>query len=630
MLTSLSDAISKAIGKHLLQLRVVKKCFQLVSREEIFRIKLVVFAQVVLSILDLLSVAALGLVASLTVYGIQSKGPEGNVLTILKYLGLDTFSFQTQVGVIGGSAAIMLVFRTLTSSVIQFKTLRFLSLRSATITTRLISKLLNQNLTEINKRSSQENLFAVTTGVHMITVGVIGTIVGIFSDISLLFILVFGLMALDPATSIFTIVYFSILGLALYVFSHRKAQTWARQESSLNIEGNNKILEALFSFREMYTKGRKGWYQRLIAGSRHDIAINRAKLAFLPNVAKYVLEVGLVLGGISISAVQFFTKDASAAIASVSVFIVASGRVAPAVLRLQQSIVMIKQNISGAKITLNLIEEYGSSEEVSNEMIFDLFHDGFVPSISVQKIQFRFNEKTKDLFSNFSLDIKAGEFIGLIGPSGSGKTTLVDLLLGILSVNSGQIKIAGIDPIEAITKWPGAIAYVPQEVFLVEGSILKNVTLGYDETDIEISRVEECLEQAELWDFVSSLPSGIRSDVGERGSNLSGGQRQRLGIARALFSNPKLIILDEATSSLDWETESDINNTLLKFKGEKTIVIIAHRLASIVLADRLIYLDKGSIVADGTVQTVRSKIAAFDLQFRLQDRQIIEEGETIA
>jgi len=619
MLNSPKKLATNARDAYIAQIAIVRKCFRLISRKEIFKIKLVALAQLILSFVDLLSVAALGLVGSLTVYGIQSKGAEGNALTILQFLKLDSVSFQKQVSVIGGVAALMLVFRTAISSVIQLKTVRFLSLRSAAITTRLISKMLNKTLSDINRRSSQENLFAVTTGVRLITVGVIGTIVGIFSDLTLLVVLVIGLMALDPVSSIFTAFYFSILGISLYLFSHRKAQIWAREETTLNIDGNDKILEALFSFREMYTRGRQGWYHEQIAKSRYGIAINQAKLAFLPNVSKYVLEIGLVLGGISISAVQFLTKDASAAIASVSVFIVASARVAPAVLRLQQALVVIKQNISGAGLTLDLIEEYGSSEDILPSATFQVRHDGFVPEIAISKMEFRFTSKENNLFSDFSLDIKRGEFIGLIGPSGSGKTTLVDLLLGILQINSGQIKISGTSPTEAINKWPGALSYVPQDVFLIEGSILENVTLGYDFEDIEISRVENCLRQAELWDFVQSLPLGLKSEVGERGSRLSGGQRQRLGIARSLYTNPKLLILDEATSALDWETEKDINDTLLKFKGEKTIIIIAHRLSSIVGADRLIYLEKGEIVADGTIDLIRSKIQSFDSQFKLQD-----------
>ena len=619
MLNSPKKLATNARDAYIAQIAIVRKCFRLISRKEIFKIKLVALAQLILSFVDLLSVAALGLVGSLTVYGIQSKGAEGNALTILQFLKLDSVSFQKQVSVIGGVAALMLVFRTAISSVIQLKTVRFLSLRSAAITTRLISKMLNKTLSDINRRSSQENLFAVTTGVRLITVGVIGTIVGIFSDLTLLVVLVIGLMALDPVSSIFTAFYFSILGISLYLFSHRKAQIWAREETTLNIDGNDKILEALFSFREMYTRGRQGWYHEQIAKSRYGIAINQAKLAFLPNVSKYVLEIGLVLGGISISAVQFLTKDASAAIASVSVFIVASARVAPAVLRLQQALVVIKQNISGAGLTLDLIEEYGSSEDILPSATFQVRHDGFVPEIAISKMEFRFTSKENNLFSDFSLDIKRGEFIGLIGPSGSGKTTLVDLLLGILQINSGQIKISGTSPTHAINKWPGALSYVPQDVFLIEGSILENVTLGYDFEDIEISRVENCLRQAELWDFVQSLPLGLKSEVGERGSRLSGGQRQRLGIARSLYTNPKLLILDEATSALDWETEKDINDTLLKFKGEKTIIIIAHRLSSIVGADRLIYLEKGEIVADGTIDLIRSKIQSFDSQFKLQD-----------
>ena len=609
----LATSARQVITSHL---TIVRKCFRLISREEIFKIKLVAISQLMLSFIDLLSVAALGLVGSLTVYGIQSKGAEGNVLTFLQFLKLDSLSFQKQVAIIGGVAALMLVFRTLISSVIQLKTVRFLSLRSAAITTRLISKMLNKTLSDINKRSSQENLFAVTTGVRLITVGVIGTIVGIISDLTLLLVIVVGLTALDPATSFFTAFYFSILGISLYFFSYRKAQIWAREETILNIEGNNKILEALFSFREMYTRGRQGWYHEEIANSRYGIAINQAKLAFLPNVSKYVLEIGLVLGGISISSVQFLTKDASAAIASVSIFIVASARVAPAVLRLQQALVVIKQNISGAGLTLDMIEEYSSSEDIFPSATLQVLHDEFIPEVSIREIEFRFPDQKNELFSDFSLEIKSGEFIGLIGPSGSGKTTLVDLLLGILQNNSGQIKISGTTPNEAIKKWPGALSYVPQDVFLIEGSILENVTLGYSSNDVDIARVEDCLRQAELWDFVQSLPLGFLSEIGERGSKLSGGQRQRLGIARSLYTNPKLLILDEATSALDWETEKEINDTLLKFKGTKTIIIIAHRLTSIVRADRLVYLEKGAVIADGTVDFVRSKIQSFDSQFK--------------
>jgi ABC-type multidrug transport system fused ATPase/permease subunit len=171
--------------------------------------------------------------------------------------------------------------------------------------------------------------------------------------------------------------------------------------------------------------------------------------------------------------------------------------------------------------------------------------------------------------------------------------------------------------LEAIEKWPGAIAYVPQDVLIINGSIRENVALGYPLENATDKLVNDALRIASLADFVDSLPDALETNLGERGARLSGGQRQRIGIARALFTKPKLLVLDEATSSLDSMTEESISNDIKSLKGSTTVIIIAHRLSTVKDADRVVYIEQGRILAVGTFDEVRSLVPDFDKQARL-------------
>jgi len=189
--------------------------------------------------------------------------------------------------------------------------------------------------------------------------------------------------------------------------------------------------------------------------------------------------------------------------------------------------------------------------------------------------------------------------------------------LGVLNPTSGSIKISGYSPKDAISKWTGAIAYVPQEISIIDGTLAENVTMGYPGIIYSEKYIDKALKLSKLFDFVSKLPNGIHTQVGPRGTKLSGGQKQRLGIARALFTQPKLIILDEATSSLDAIMESDINESIQSMKGSTTIVIVAHRLSTVQNSDCIYYLDNGKLLASGNFTEVREKIPNFDKQAKL-------------
>jgi ABC-type multidrug transport system fused ATPase/permease subunit len=244
-------------------------------------------------------------------------------------------------------------------------------------------------------------------------------------------------------------------------------------------------------------------------------------------------------------------------------------------------------------------------------------HNGFTGSIQIENLSFSYPGSREEATKNLSIQMSPGSTIAIVGPSGAGKTTFADLILGLLQPLQGKALISGLPPEQVIKKWPGAIAYVPQETLIINGSVKDNICLGFKSELVSDELIWEALKAAKLDDFVSQLPKKLDSDVGELGSKFSGGQRQRLGIARALLTSPGLVILDEATSSLDGKTESDVTESILKLKGSVTLIFIAHRLSTVREADLVIYLDKGEIKASGTFNDVRKAIPDFDNQAKL-------------
>ena len=568
-----------------------------------------------MSALDLMGVIAIGLLGALSVTGLQSNEPGDRVNSALRFLHISDASFQAQATILGISAVFLLVGRTLLSIFFTRRILFFLSRRGAKISANLISRLLSQPLLTVQERTTQETLYAVTSGVSLITLQVLATAVVLVSDISLLLVMGIGLFAVDPTTAIGTFLVFSLIGFLLYRLMHVRAGALGVKNSVLSIIGNEKIVEVFSSYRESVVRNRRDFYAREIGKLRFALADVSAESAFMPYVSKYVIETAVVLGAILIGAAQFILQDATHAVATLAIFLAAGTRIAPAVLRVQQGSITIRGALGQAAPTLDLMDALGDAPMIENvDDTVDVIHKGFVAEIQVMNASLTYPHKPTPAISNISLTIPSGSATAFVGPSGAGKTTIIDVLLGVLNSDEGRVLISGLPPLLAVSKWPGAVSYVPQDVVIAAGTIRENVALGYPPEAATDELVMSALKVAHLDEFVANLPLGIDTPVGERGAKISGGQRQRLGIARAMFTRPHILVLDEATSSLDGETEASISEAIQALRGSITVVMIAHRLSTVRNADMVVYLSEGKVLATGTFKEVRLAVPDFHRQ----------------
>jgi len=596
----------------------LRRSFRILSRIDQRKVVLVTLLQVLLGFLDLLGVIAIGLLGTLSVSGLQSNSPGDRVYKVMAFFQLQDLDFQTQALALVTIATVLLVGRTILSIFFTRRVLFFLSQRGAKISSDLVSRLLSQSLLIVQSRTTQEMLYSVTVGVERIAIQVLATSIVWFADLSLLVLLIIGILAFDFTTGIATIVIFSVIGFFLYKFMHIRAGTLGSKTTELNIESNEKIVEVFASYRESVVRNRRNYYAKEIGKLRFMLANTTAEMSFLPYVSKYVIETTVIIGSVLIGVLQFILQDASHAISTLALFLAAGTRIAPAALRIQQGTISIKNGLGASGSTLDLIDALGNLHiDYNSDDALETTHVGFIPQIEITNVSFTYPGQFSPAISKVSFTVPFGESIAIVGPSGAGKTTLVDILLGVLTPNEGTVTISGLPPMLAIPKWPGAISYVPQDVVIAEGTIRENVALGYPREEATDELVMSALRVAHLDQFVRTLPKGLDTPVGERGAKISGGQRQRLGIARAMFTRPHLLVLDEATSSLDGATEANITAAIQSLRGSTTVVMIAHRLSTVKNADIVVYLSNGEVIKTGKFEEVRNSVPEFRLQTKL-------------
>lgn len=590
----------------------IKRCSQVLTKSDQFKIKIVILAQLLLSLLDIVAVALFGIIGAISVRGVQSRDTSTFLDPILYKVGLEGLNLQIKVAAISGFACALLMLKTLVSALIVKRSLSFLGRKSATISSHLISQEIISGRLPVKSSSPQSALFAVTTGVQNIILGVIGTTVTLASDLSLLFLIVIALFLVDWLTALVTIVFFSFVGFTLYLSLHRKAAHLGLSQAEVTIKSNREILTVFRSYPEIFVRNTGYQYLNRVSSLRFSSSQIAAETSFLPYVSKYVIETSMVLGILMLSFVQFWSRDAASALGILTFFIASATRLAPAVLRLQQGAITINYSFNASKTALALLDY--SSTETNNDTNYQVTSKKFSPRVEVKNVDFTFADSSERLLKEIEFNVAEGEFLAIVGPSGAGKSTLVEVLLGVRRPTNGEVFISDLPAIMLPKLWPGKISYVAQDVSIFEGSLRENLLLGLDSSQFPDAFLRKCLEMARLSEFMRMNALTLDTTLAENGGNLSGGQKQRIGIARALVTRPELLILDEATSALDGVTEFEISQAIAGVESIKTLIVIAHRLSTIRSADKVLYLDKGRIRAIGSFEEVKSKIPEFEEQ----------------
>lgn len=601
---------------------LIKKSMKLLNPQTRKKLIIISGLQAGLSILDLLAVATVGLVTALGVSSAQFEAPGSRVGMALDLLGIRSESPQFQAAVLSFLALALMMTRTILSVIFTKRTLFFLARNGALISRKINEELLKINYSNVRKLSFPEISFSLNEGVDAITIGVIGAALTLFSDFILLLVLGLGLFYISP---ILTLCASLFLGTVFFTLNHvlnQRAHKLGSQNSLYSVEANKIASDSFAVFREARLRDTGSTYVRRMFELRIEKANVSAEMAFLPNISKYVLETAVILGAALLAGFQFWFLDARHAASSLAIFLAAGTRLAPAILRIQQSLTSIKWSAGTAATTITLFEEtikrnstwkLGlTSLDVTNK---ELHQTG--PILKIRDLCVSYEKASLPAVVKFSIDIYEGDYIAIVGPSGAGKTSLVNAIMNFVETDSGIIEVLGVDSRLVQERFPGVIGYVPQDPAILRGSIRENILLGLSPGEYSDGAVWETLRLSGLAEEVLKFENQLDHVLDENGSSLSGGQKQRLAIARSLITTPRILVLDEPTSALDAETEKLVALNLDDLGFPLTRIVVAHRLSTVISANKVLYMESGHLVSSGTFSEVRAAVSNFDKQAKL-------------
>ncbi len=451
------------------------------------------------------------------------------------------------------------------------------------------------------ENNSSELIRNLTTEMNLFN-GAVKALTTLLTEILVLLGIASLLLILQPKASLAVGIILVISTVVFYLVTKNKIKKWGEdrqfheryriQHLQQSIGGNKeiKILESESEFIRQFKRHNSEW---------GNIGHKQNFIEAIPRLWLEVVAIGL-LTSLTILLISNGTK-LSELVPIIGMFGAAAFRLLPSVNR---TIGALQRLIYTAPVVQIISKELGNSNDFEmapfNEIInrkemkreIDLRN---WKEIKISNINYKYPGSNKFVIENLSLNFSRGQSIGIIGSSGEGKSTFIDILLNLLPLNSGSILIDNIDVEKNILSWRSQIGYVPQEIFIIDDTLKRNIALGIKDENINDKKLEKAIELSQLKDFVLSLPKGEDTKVGERGAQISGGQSQRIGIARALYNDPSIILFDEATSSLDVNTENEVMKSIDSLKGDKSIILITHRISTLKNADVIYKLEKGSL-----------------------------------
>jgi len=437
-------------------------------------------------------------------------------------------------------------------------------------------------------------------------------------ELSNLTIVLFLTALLFIANSIAVVMVLSILLPLLLLFHHfrQKIKQWGQEVGEANASMIRIVNHSLGSIKETRIIGCEPHFQGQISQQANRLADAMTGFFSFKILPRLMIETMLVLGLVGFTSISLIVyQNLESLLPVLGIFTVASLRMVPAITGLVKG----ASTLRNSTYTLDrLYLEFKEIESFQKEAVsqfsvamntrsrenYQKKNLTFRDRIVLDGVSYRYPEANEHALSDISLTLQKGESIAFIGKSGAGKTTLVDVILGLLLPQQGDIQVDDTSIYQNLRSWQNLIAYIPQSIYLIDDTIERNIAFGVPDEAIDGEKVEKAIQAAQLQDLIAELPEGMKTSVGERGVRLSGGQRQRIGIARAIYHDRPILILDEATSALDNETENLVSEAIESLAGVKTTIAIAHRLSTIQNCDRIYLMEKGKIVKSGTYQEV--------------------------
>lgn len=580
--------------------------------------------QFVLALMDLIGIAAILPLVQVVMGAPLDEGTLGAVHRFLGAPGKRDF-----VLLLSGVMVAAFVFKALLGMALMWWSASNI-LRMQTRTARnLLDSFMAESYLRHRQRNTGELMRAVGSAVTDAHSKVLGGFVNLFSSVMSILLIIALLCAVAPIQTLVAVCYF---GFVVFVIqrslgpANRRAGEEAQHTSWVS---SHALVDAMQGFREAVLHNAQDYFVNRFDDANKRTARASMRANFYAGMPKYLLEVVTMVGLTVFISLTILTGSAQSTMPTLSVFVAGAVKILPLMVAVTTTIGLIRVGREGLRITVETLRETeitrSNTAGQTNTPDSNVYSTS--AAIEISDVSFRYPDSGSNVLTDINLSIPPGSSLALCGLSGSGKTTLVDIILGLLPPSIGSVTYADIPTTRAGNGWYDVVAYVPQDVYISDGTLAENVAFGVAPEEHDRARIHSCLSRAALEDVVSALPEGIDTLVGERGNRLSGGQRQRLGIARALYRQPQVLVLDEATSALDNDTEARITQALTRIHGEITTIIVAHRLSTVRHVDALAFLKDGRVQCVGEFDDVRRRSPDFAHLVELGRLDPTDEGD---
>ncbi|MCU1417976.1 MAG: ABC-type bacteriocin/lantibiotic exporter with N-terminal double-glycine peptidase domain [Schumannella sp.] len=528
---------------------------------------------------------------------------------------------QTGLLVMLGLVCLLVVAKSVLAITLLWGATRRFANYELTIGGRLFESYIHAPWVERLKRNSVELVRMSDSSVAVTISGFLlpgSTLLGEFMTfVSILVVLAIA----QPLLAAVAFVYLMLIGLVLFFWVTRKSKQAGQINQKYSVRNVRLIAEMVGALKEVTLRDKADEIAAVVRENRRHTSRSRANMQFLGQVPRYVLESGII-GGVVLVGITGFLQGGGvdgggipAAMSAVAIFGLAGFRMAPSIVRFQSIVSQVTSNEPHAEAVVREIRAVEkASEHLAGRAVTPLAEHPV--EMRFEKVAFRYAPDSPDAVRDLEFTIPFGSSVAFVGSSGAGKSTIVDLVLGLIEPTRGRITIDGVDLHDLTQSWRARVGYVPQDVALFDSTIAQNVALSWTD-NVDRDLVRASLKQAQLLGIVDERPGGIDGMVGERGLALSGGQKQRLGIARAIYAKPLVLVMDEATSALDTATEAAVSKAIRTLQGKVTLITVAHRLSTIRHADRIFFMSEGRVAASGTFDELVASVPEFALQAAL-------------